>query len=212
MEWHRSDLQSLSIIDQQIGEHQFAAAEYEIVRQVIQATADYDYQKLLHFSDLALQAGAGAIANRLPIVVDTPMVMAGIMPTLLETFANPVFCAAEAVTRPQQKRSNIAWGMETLLKRYPEAIAVVGESHAALETVLHLVDTAEIAPSLIIGVPSSFHPSQQGKAKLVKSLTEHVTTHGIKGNALVAVAIVNVLTNLAWEAQGIFETSTAIKR
>ncbi|MDX1976392.1 MAG: precorrin-8X methylmutase [Pseudanabaenaceae cyanobacterium bins.68] len=205
MEWHRADLQNLAIIDQQIGDHQFSAAEYEIVRQVIQATADYEYQKVLQFSDLALQSGAGAIANRLPIIVDTPTVMAGIMPTLLATFANPVFCATETLTRPQQHRSNIAWGMEALLKRYPEAIAVVGESHAALETTLSLVDAAEIAPSLIVGVPSSFHPSQQGKAKLGKSLTEHIFTQGIKGNALVAIAIVNVLVSLAWEAQGIYK-------
>jgi precorrin-8X/cobalt-precorrin-8 methylmutase len=34
MEWHITDAQSLSIIDQEIGEHSRSPAEYEIVRQL----------------------------------------------------------------------------------------------------------------------------------------------------------------------------------
>ena len=41
MEWHITDAQSLSLIDQEVGEHSFSPAEYEIVRRVIYETADY---------------------------------------------------------------------------------------------------------------------------------------------------------------------------
>jgi precorrin-8X/cobalt-precorrin-8 methylmutase len=201
MEWHKADLQSLAVIDNQIGSHSLSPAEYEIVRQVIHNTADYEYQHLIRFSDLALQAGASAIANRLPIIVDSPVVMAGIMPKVSATFANPVFCAAEAITRPQHERSIIAWGMEALFRRFPEAIAVVGESAPALETILNLADKEEIEPALIIGVSSSFIIDRDIKQRLHKSLFPNISTEGYKGNALVAIAIVNVLLDLAWEAQ-----------
>jgi precorrin-8X/cobalt-precorrin-8 methylmutase len=201
MEWHKTDLQSLAVIDRQIGEHSLSPSEYEILRQVIHGTADYEYQNLIRFSDLALQAGAGAIANRLPIIVDSPVVMAGILPKVRSTFANPVFCASEAITRPQQDRSAIAWGMETLFRRYPEAIAVVGESPSALETILNLAEEDQIEPALIIGVSSCFSLEHNIKQRLHKSLFPHIYTEGYKGNALVAIAIINVLLDLAWEAQ-----------
>ena len=47
MEWHGTDAQSLAIIDHEIGAHTFSPAEYEIVRRVIYATADFEYQHLI---------------------------------------------------------------------------------------------------------------------------------------------------------------------
>ena len=35
MEWHITDAQSLGMIDEEIGDHVFSPAEYEIVRRVI---------------------------------------------------------------------------------------------------------------------------------------------------------------------------------
>ena len=61
MEWHVTDAQSLRIIDQEIGNHTFSPSEYEIVRRVIYATADFEYRSLIHFSDQALQSGAAAL-------------------------------------------------------------------------------------------------------------------------------------------------------
>ncbi|NEQ69246.1 MAG: precorrin-8X methylmutase, partial [Symploca sp. SIO2D2] len=58
MEWHVTDAQSLAIIDREMGKHAFSAAEYEIVRRVIYATADFEYKSLIRFSERSLQAGA----------------------------------------------------------------------------------------------------------------------------------------------------------
>ena len=51
MEWHISDAQSLAIIDQEIENVKFSPAEYEIVRRVVYATADFEYYQLLQFSE-----------------------------------------------------------------------------------------------------------------------------------------------------------------
>ena len=88
MEWHLTDAQSLAIIDSEIGDHVFSPAEYEIVRRVIYATADFEYKSLLHFSERALQAGAAALAARTTIIVDVPMVQVGISYEIQSTFAN----------------------------------------------------------------------------------------------------------------------------
>ena len=101
MEWHATDAQSLSIIDREMENCRFTPAEYEIVRRVVYATADFDYADLIRFSDRALQSGAAALAARTTIIVDVPMVQVGIAPRIQAAFANPVYCSMDALTRPQ---------------------------------------------------------------------------------------------------------------
>ena len=147
MEWHITDAQSLAIIDQEIGDHSLSPAEYEIVRQVIYATSDFEYKHLVQFSDQALAAGAAALATRTTIIVDVPTVQAAIFPEVVNTFANPIYCAVEAITRPQKGKTQAAWGIETLAKRYPEAIFVIGDSQTALATLVDLIEMEEVKPA-----------------------------------------------------------------
>ena len=202
MEWHVSDAQSLGLIDSEIGEHDFSAAEYEIVRRVIYATADFEYKSLISFSDQALQAGAAALAARTTIVVDVPMVQVGITPQIQNTFANPVYCSMEALTRPQKERTKAAWGIETLARRYPEGIFVVGQAQTSLSAIVDLIEAEEIRPALVIGTPSGFVGVDVAKSRLHDSMIPHIRIEGRKGSAVVAVAIVNGLVDLAWQAYG----------
>jgi len=202
MEWHQTDAQSLATIDQEIGEHPLSPSEYEIVRQVIYATADFEYKNLIRFSEQALQAGAAALAARTTIVVDVPTVQAGIASTIQSTFANPVYCASETITRPQKDKSQAAWGIETLAQRYPEAIFVIGEAQTALTALVHLIEIEEIKPVLVIGVPSGFVDVDVAKSRLRDSLIPHIRVDGRKGNAIVAAAILNALVKLSWQAYG----------
>jgi precorrin-8X/cobalt-precorrin-8 methylmutase len=202
MEWHPTDAQSLAIIDREMGEHTFSPAEYEIVRRAIYATADFEYQSLIHFSDLALQSGAAALAARTTVIVDVPMVQVGINLNLQSTFANPIYCSLEAITRPQKEKTRTAWGIETLARRYPEGIFVVGQSQTALMTLVQLIEAEEIKPALVVATPSGFLDVDAAKARLIESLVPHIHTAGRKGSAVVASAIVNGLVDLAWQAYG----------
>ncbi|MDZ8107975.1 MAG: precorrin-8X methylmutase [Nostoc sp. DedQUE12a] len=201
MEWHVSDAQSLAIIDSEIGDHVFSPAEYEIVRRVIYATADFEYKSLIRFSERALQAGAAALAARTTIVVDVPMVQVGIAYDIQNTFANPVYCSMEALTRPQIEKTRAAWGIETLAKRYPEGIFVVGQAQTALTALVDLIEAEEIRPALIIATPVGF-VNVDAKARLQDSLVPHITIESRKGNAVIAAAIVDGLVDLAWQAYG----------
>ncbi|MBN3923701.1 precorrin-8X methylmutase [Nostoc sp. NMS4] len=202
MEWHVTDAQSLAIIDSEIGDHVFSPAEYEIVRRVIYATADFEYKSLIRFSERALQAGAAALAARTTIVVDVPMVQVGIAYDIQNTFANPVYCSMEALTRPQKEKTRAAWGIETLAKRYPEGIFVVGQAQTALTALVDLIEAEEIRPALIIATPVKFVNVDEAKERLQDSLVPHITIDSRKGNAVVAAAIVDGLVDLAWQAYG----------
>ncbi|MBK1990555.1 precorrin-8X methylmutase [Sphaerospermopsis aphanizomenoides BCCUSP55] len=202
MEWHVTDAQSLAIIDSEIGDHVFSPAEYEIVRRVIYATSDFEYKSLIRFSEHALQAGAAALAARTTIVVDVPMVQVGIAYDIQNTFANPVYCSMEALTRPQKEKTRAAWGIETLAKRYPEGIFVVGQAQTALTALVDLIETEEIRPALIIATPAGFVNVDSDKERLQESLVPYITIDSRKGNAVVAAAIVDGLVDLAWQAYG----------
>lgn len=202
MEWHVTDAESLAVIDSEIGDHVFSPAEYEIVRRVIYATADFEYKSLIRFSEHALQAGAAALAARSSIVVDVPLVQVGISYDIQNTFANPVYCSLETQTRPQTEKTRAAWGIETLAKRYPEGIFVVGQAQTALTTLVDLIETEEIRPALVIATPVGFVDVDVAKERLRDSLIPHITIDSRKGNAVVAAAIVDGLVDLAWQAYG----------
>lgn len=202
MEWHITDAQSLAIIDTEIGDHAFSPAEYEIVRRVIYATADFEYKSLIRFSEHSLQAGAAALAARTTIVVDVPTVQVGIAYDIQNTFANPVYCSMEALTRPQKEKTRAAWGIETLAKRYPEGIFIVGQTQPALSILVDLIEAEEIKPALVVATPAGFINLEAVKDRLQDSLVPYITIAGRKGNAVVAAAIVDGLVDLAWQAYG----------
>jgi precorrin-8X/cobalt-precorrin-8 methylmutase len=134
------------------------------------------------------------------LIVDTPMAQAGIVPRLQATFANPVYCCAQAITRPQRVKSPAAWGLENLAARYPEGIFVIGESQAALEALTELVVKQAIQPSLVVATPSALIRAKSLKERLKAAPIPLITVAGRKGNPAVAAAIVNGLADLAWRA------------
>lgn len=199
MECHLIDAQNLAIIDREVGEYVFSPAEYEIVRRVIYATADYEYKNLMRFSERAMQAGAAALAARSTIVVDVPMVQVGITPKLQNSFANPVYCSTEAITRPQKEKTRTAWGIETLANRYPEAIFVIGQELTALTALIELIESEEIRPALVICTAVGFVDVNVAKQRLQDSLVPNIQVKGCKGGAAVAAAIIGGLVDLAWQ-------------
>ncbi|ATS19354.1 precorrin-8X methylmutase [Parathermosynechococcus lividus] len=200
MEWHQADVAQLRLIDQLLAGHNLSPAEYDVVRRVVYATGDLEYLHLIRYSEQALQSGVAALAAHVPIVVDVTMVQVGLLPQTQDSFANPIYCGAETFTRPQQEKSRIAFGMETLARRHPTAIFVISSDYSALEPLLLLVEAQEIRPALIIDAAPNFLPPIGDR--LQKSWVPHITIKGSKGGVAVATAIVNGLIQLAWTAYG----------
>jgi precorrin-8X/cobalt-precorrin-8 methylmutase len=202
MEWNLNNACSLAFIDREIGKPKIAPAEYEIGRRVILATADFEYQSLIYFSEKALVLGAAALAARSTIIVDVPMLQVGILPNLHATFANPVYCASEMTARPQKDKTQADWAMQTLALRYPEGIFLVGQSPSALTALVELIEAAEIKPALVIATPAELIDVDGAKQRLHDSPVPHISIEGGKGSVTVAVAIANGLIDLAWQAYG----------
>jgi precorrin-8X/cobalt-precorrin-8 methylmutase len=202
MEWNLNNACSLAFIDREIGKPKVAPAEYEIGRRVILATADFEYQSLLYFSEQALSLGAAALAARSTIIVDVPMLQVGILPNLHATFANPVYCASETITRPQKGKTQADWGMQTLARRYPEGIFIIGQCSSPLEGLVQLIATGEIKPALVIATPPGLINGDAVKQRLQDSKVPHISVRGCKGSVVVAAAIANGLIDLAWQAYG----------
>jgi precorrin-8X/cobalt-precorrin-8 methylmutase len=89
-----------------------------------------------------------------------------------------------------------------LAKRYPEGIFVIGESQTALTAIVELIEAEEIRPALVIGSPAGFVGVDAAKARLNDSMIPHIRVDGRKGSPVVAVAIVNGMVDLAWQAYG----------
>jgi precorrin-8X/cobalt-precorrin-8 methylmutase len=130
------------------------------------------------------------------------MVQVGITPHIQNTFANPVYCSMEALTRPQKEKTQAAWGIQTLARRYPEGIFVVGQAQTALTALIELIEAEEIRPALVIGTPSGFIEVDVVKDRLKDSFIPHIRIEGRKGSSVVAAAIVSGLVDLAWQAYG----------
>ena len=136
------------------------------------------------------------------MVVDDAKVQAGIAQEVQNTFSNPVYCADRAQTRPQKDKTIAAWGMETLAKRYPEGIFVVGQAATALTTLLDLIKAEKIRPVLIIATPPQFINMDSIKQGLKEFSIPNITIKSRKGGATVAAAILDGLIDLSWEAYG----------
>ncbi|MBE9193944.1 MULTISPECIES: precorrin-8X methylmutase [Synechocystis] len=200
MNWHISDAQNLATIDYEVEDHGHSPAQYEILRRVIYATGDFEYLNLLHFSPRVLTIGAAALASRTTILVDVPMVQVGIVPTLQKTFANPVYCATQSITRPQKERTEEAWGIFNLAHRYPDGIFVIGHGQTALDALMELVAAQRIQPALVIATATNFGDRRDVELNLQEANIPHITVQGRKGGAEVAAAIITALVDLAWQA------------
>ena len=92
--------------------------------------------------------------------------------------------------------------METLAKRYPEGIFVVGQAATALTTLLDLIKAEKIRPVLIIATPPQFINMDSIKQGLKEFSIPNITIKSRKGGATVAAAILDGLIDLSWEAYG----------
>lgn len=198
MDLHITDVQSLAMIDRQLNNTELSPAKYEITRQVIYKTADFEYLSLLRFSENALTKGAAALAAHTSVIVDLPTTQVGIAPVLQKTFANPVYCCSTLATRPQKRKTEAAWGLETMAKNHPEAIYVIGQEQTALTTLVELIERKTIQPSLVVATPPTF-VEEDMKKWLEQSSIPHIYVQGNRGNSVVAATIVNSLAQLAWQ-------------
>lgn len=194
----------LKIVDQEAGSHSFNPGQWSVVRQVIHATADFEFAREMVFHPAAVEAGVAAIRFGADIVADTQTVDVGITKDRLRKYGGTVWCFIsddDVILKAREETlPRTAVAMRKAAETSDGSIYVIGNAPAALLELIRLVKEGKAKPSLIIGVPVGFVGAAEAKETLLASTTPFITCRGRKGGSTVAAAIINALSLLATQS------------
>ncbi|WP_319241806.1 precorrin-8X methylmutase [uncultured Propionivibrio sp.] len=196
---------SFAIIDAEAGPHAYTAEQWPLVRRMIHANADFEFNGLTLFHPDAMRAGLAAVLKGgTPVVADTEMICVGLSkPRLahfgmstLHTISDPDVIErahAEGTTRAVQ-----AMRKAHRLGKLDGGIVAIGNAPTALLEVIRLIREEGVRPALIVGMPVGFVSAVESKDELM-TLNEvpWVAIKGRKGGSTLVVAAVHALLGLA---------------
>lgn len=188
---------SFEIITSELPPMTFGPYEELVVKRVIHTSADFDYAKNLCFSPGAVEKAMEAIRNGACIVTDTQMARAGINKKSLARFGGEVYCFMSdedvAEQARQQGTTRAVACMEKAAKLGKPLIFAIGNAPTALIRLYELIESGEISPALIIGVPVGFVNVVASKEWIMEAPVPYIVARGRKGGSNVAAAICNAI-------------------
>jgi precorrin isomerase len=165
-----------------------------VVERVIHASADLAYATTMRVDERAVTAGVEALGSGAAVIVDVEMVRAGLVGVDARCYLDEVDDGVPGTTRS-------AAAMRLGARRHPRgAVVVVGCAPSALAEAVRLIDSAELAPALLVGLPVGFVGAEEAKRRARASAPPTITNTGEKGGSAVAAAAVNALARLARDA------------
>ncbi len=198
---------SFAIIDAEAGAHDFAPPEWQVVRRVIHATADFEFKELMRFSPGAVEEGVRALRGGCPIVADVKMILAGLNEDRLAAYGCRSHCfISDAEVIAAAKEAGSTRAIEAMRKAHREgllegALVTVGNAPTALLEIARLVREAGARPALVLGVPVGFVSAAESKEALIAADVPSIVARGRKGGSTIAVAIVHALLVLSTEVK-----------
>lgn len=169
----------------------------EVIKRVIHATADFDYEHNILFSDGAVEEALKTLKEGAVIVTDTNMALAGINKKILMKHGCEAVCyMADPEIAEQAKLRGVTRAiisMEKAAKLKRPTIFVIGNAPTALIRLNELIESKEVAPRLVIGVPVGFVNVVESKEMLIRAEVPYITSTGRKGGSTVAAAVCNAL-------------------
>ena len=199
---------SFAIIDAEAGSHDYTPEQWPLVRRMIHANADFEFNGLTAFHPNAMQAGLAAVLRgNTPVVADVEMICVGLSRPRLAHFGMHTHhyisdpdvierAHAEETTRAVQAMRK-AWREGTL----EGAIVGIGNAPTALYEVIRLIREEGVRPALVVAMPVGFVSAAESKAEMMQ-VTEvpWIAIRGRKGGSTLVVAAIHALLGLA-EAQ-----------
>lgn len=195
---------SFAIVDNETGEHNYPSDQWQIVRRMIHATADFEFNGLARFHLNAVKTGLEAIANGANIVADVEMICVGLSQPRLAHFGVTThhFIADEDVIA-QAKAENTTRAVQAMRKAHKQglldgSIVAVGNAPTALLEVDRLIREEGLKPALIVGMPVGFVSAKESK-DIISELndTPWIITQGRKGGSTLVVSAIHALLALA---------------
>ena len=196
---------SFAIVDAKAGARgSYTEEQWPLVRRMIHATADFEFNGLTEFHPDAMQAGLQAIASGAPIVADVEMICVGLSKPRLSHFGVKTyqFISDEDVIE-QARAEGTTRAVQAMRKARQQglldgAILGVGNAPTALLEVIRLIEEENVKPALIVGMPVGFVSAAESKDAVaeVKGVP-WVITRGRKGGSTLVVSAIHAMLALA---------------
>lgn len=198
---------SFAIVDREVGEHHYSPAQWQVVRRMIHATADFEFNGLCEFHADAMNAGMQAINKGANIIADVEMICVGLSKPRLQHFDMQTYqFISDDDVIANAKAENTTRAVQAMRKAHKQglldgAIVAVGNAPTALLEVMRLIKEENARPALIVGMPVGFVSAEESKDELTQlDDTPWMITRGRKGGSTLVVAAIHALLALA-EAQ-----------
>ncbi len=196
---------SFSIIDAEAGPHDYTTEQWPLVRRMIHANADFDFNGLTAFHPDAMRAGLAAVLKLdTPVVADVEMICVGLSAPRLKHFG---MSTHHYISDPDvielahdlgTTRAVQSMRKAHRLGRLDGAIIGIGNAPTALLEVIRLVREEGVRPALIVGMPVGFVSAVESK-DLLMTVDEvpWITIKGRKGGSTLVVAAIHALLGVA---------------
>lgn len=196
---------SFAIIDREVAHHDYTDEQWPLVRRMIHATADFEFNGLARFHPDAMRAGLAAVLRGdTTIVADVEMICVGLSPIRLKHFGLTVrqFISDDDVIA-QAKAEDSTRAVQAMRKAHrlgllDGAIVGIGNAPTALIELVRLIREEGARPALVIGMPVGFVSAAEAKALLAAQQdVPWIISEGRKGGSTLVVAALHALLSLA---------------
>ena len=196
---------SFAIIDAEAGPPDYTAEQWPLVRRMIHANADFEFNGLTAFHPQAMQAGLAAVLKGgTPIVADVEMICVGLSKPRLKHFGMTThhYISDDDVIE-QAKAEETTRAVQAMRKAHREgkldgAIVGIGNAPTALIELVRLIREEGVRPALVVGMPVGFVSAAESK-DLLMTIDDipWVAIKGRKGGSTLVVAAIHALLGLA---------------
>ena len=206
---------SFAVIDREVLSHAYTADQWPIVRRMIHANADFDFNGLTDFHAQAVQAGVAAVLSRSTrVVADVEMICVGLSAPRLGHFGMATHqFISDADVIETAKKEGTTRAVQAMRKAHrlgliTGAIVGIGNAPTALIELVRLIHEEGARPALVVGMPVGFVSAAESKDLMaLENAVPWVVIRGRKGGSTLVVAAIHALLGLA-EAQELAEKTT----
>ena len=197
--------ESFAVIDAEAGPHNYTDEQWPLVRRMIHANADFEFNGLTAFHPEAMQAGMKAVLKGgTPIVADVEMICVGLSKPRLEHFglSTHQYISDDDVI-DAAKAEDTTRAVQAMRKAHREgkldgAIVGIGNAPTALIELVRLIREEGVRPALVVAMPVGFVSAAESK-DLMMTVNEvpWVAIKGRKGGSTLVVAAIHAMLSLA---------------
>jgi precorrin-8X/cobalt-precorrin-8 methylmutase len=199
---------SFAVIDREVASHPYTADQWPVVRRMIHANADFDFNGLTDFHPGAIDAAMAAIRSRASrVVADVEMICVGLSAPRLGHFGMRThqFISDDDVIA-QARAEGTTRAVQAMRKAHrlglvDGAVVGIGNAPTALIETVRLIREEGARPALVVGMPVGFVSAAESKDLMAGENGETgvpwIVIRGRKGGSTLVVAAIHALLGLA---------------